>query len=94
MGGVFMRTNYDIVGDKIRDFWRKNHPQDVIAFFSQKYKHEEMWEFCAEFATSRSSNDYETVIFEDDFWEGQEEIKDIEIVPLEEIIEFYLDNRG
>lgn len=89
-----MKTTYDIVGDKIREFWRKNHTQEVIAFFSQKYAHEKDWEFCAELALPQSSSDLETVIFETDFWEGQEEVKDIEIVPLEDIIDFYLDNRG
>ena len=87
-----MKCSYDIIGDAVRAFWRKTYPQDVIAFFRQKYNFETDWEFCAELISNSGSDDYDSVIFNDDFCEGQTEVKDIMIVPLEEIIEFYHDN--
>lgn len=86
--------SYDIIADKVRSFWKETYPQDVIAFFFQKYDFESewQWEYCEELASPNSSDDYETVIFETDFCEGQTEVTDVKIVSLEEIIQFYRDN--
>ena len=86
--------NYDIVADKVRSFWKETYPQVVIAFFFQKYNFESEWEYCTELIYPHGSDDYDTVIFHTDFWEGQTEIKDIKILPLDEIIEFYEQNCG
>lgn len=89
-----MKNSYDIIGDAVRSFWRKTYPQTVIAFFSQKYEFETEWEHCEELIYPESSYDCDSVVFHCDFCEGQTEVKDIMIVPLEKIIEFYRDNWG
>lgn len=85
-------TSYDIIADKVRVFWKRSYPRNVIAFFNQKYEHETEWEHHAELVFPESSNDFDTVIFEDDFCEGQTEVCDIMIIPLDRIIEFYYNN--
>lgn len=87
-----MRTNYDIVGEKVCEFWKKTCSQPVVVFFSQKYEFEDEWEQLAEIAYP--DNYYDEVVFENDFWEGQTEVKDIKIVPFDEILQFYIDNKG
>jgi hypothetical protein len=90
-----MKVNsYDIIAEKVREYWKETYPQDVIAFFYQKYDFEsEMeWEWCRELISPHGSDDYERVIFENDFCEGQTDVKDVRIVPLDEIIDFYTDN--
>lgn len=86
--------SYDIIAAKVREYWKATYPQDVIAFFYQKYDFEsEMeWEWCRELISPHGSDDYERVIFENDFCEGQTDVKDVRIVSLDEIIDFYTDN--
>ena len=79
----------EIIEREIRKFWKTTYPQEVIAFFYQKYKHEKEWEWYAELATPDSSDNYTTVYFENDFCEGQDCVKDLTIVPLSEITEYY-----
>lgn len=85
-------TSYDIVGDKIREFWRKTCSIPVVVFFSQKYEFEDEWEQHAEIAYP--DDYYDEVVFEDDFCEGQTEVKEIKIVPIDYIVQFYIDNGG
>lgn len=82
-------NNYDIVAKAVREYWNNSIPQTVIAFFYQKYDFEKEWEWCEELITPNGYTDYETVIFENDFWEGQTQIKNITIIPLDEITSFY-----
>lgn len=92
-----MKVNsYDIIAEKVREYWKATYPQDVIAFFYQKYDFEsEMeWEWCRELVSPHGSDDYERVIFENDFCEGQTDVKDVHIVSLDEIIDFYTDNKN
>ena len=60
-----------LVAKKIRQYWTETYPQTVIAFFYQKYEHESEWEWCEELADCNNAGDYETVIFQNDFDEGQ-----------------------
>ena len=87
-----MNNSYDVVADAIREYWKTNYPRTVIAFFYQKYKHDNEWEWCEELAECHAFNDYETVIFQNDFCEGQTCVKDILIVPLDDIVEYYTKN--
>lgn len=88
-----MRSSYDIVSDAVRKFWKKTYPQPVIAFFYQKYEFEadEKYEYCQELVSPEASDDYETVTFETDFCEGQTCVKHIQIIPLDEIIDYYIE---
>lgn len=84
--------SYDIIAERVRTFWKATYPQDVIVFFCQKYDFDNEWEECAELVSPHGSDDYEQVIFQNDFCEGQTDVKDIKIVPLDEIISFYSEN--
>ena len=81
--------SYDIIAETIRSFWKNNYPQDVIAFFQQKYSWDDKWERCEELVECHGCDDYENMTFLSDFCEGQEEVKDVIIVPLREVIAFY-----
>lgn len=83
--------SYTIVYNAVKSFWKKTCLQPVVVFFSQKYAFEDDWEKCTEIAYP---DDYcDEVVFEDDFCEGQTEVKDIKIVPVGEIVQFYMDNK-
>lgn len=82
-------NSYDIVEQAVKQFWKENYPCDVIAFFYQKYEHEEQWDWQEELVECRASNDYENMIFLNDFCEGQQCVKDLTIVPLIDVTNFY-----
>lgn len=89
--GLNTMNSYDIVAKAVREFWQENDPQEVIAFFYQKYAHEESWEWHEELVLCFASNDYENMEFLNDFCEGQTCVKDLTIVPLSDVTEFYAD---
>ena len=35
--GVDKMNSYDIIEKAVQDYWKETYPQDVIAFFYQKY---------------------------------------------------------
>ena len=84
-----MKNTYDYVADAVREYWKETGPQDVVAFFYQKYEHEDEWENMCELIECNSSDNYEKVIFHIDFCEGQTCIKDLFIVPLNDIFDYY-----
>lgn len=88
-----MMDSYDIVAEAVRKFWRENCPQPVIAFFYQKYDYDNKWEWREEIIECESSYNYDMVIFQMDFCEGQEDVKDLTIVSLDEVIDFYVKNK-
>ena len=83
--------SYDIIEKAVQKYWKETYPQDVIAFFYQKYDYEsdDKWEHCNELVMVVSDSDYEDMEFEIDFCEGQTDVKDIHIVSLREVMEFY-----
>lgn len=84
------KTSYDIVGEAVSEYWRETlFPCDVIAFFYQKYEYEKNWEWREELVESHSDRDYESMTFLNDFCEGQTCVKDITIVPLWKVTEYY-----
>ena len=86
---------YDIIAEAVRDFWKQSIPQPVVVYFCQKYDYEDCWEACAEIINCVASDDYETVEFCNDFCEGQQCVKDIMVVPLTEVINYYkINNPG
>lgn len=86
--------SYTIIAQAVREFWINSIPQPVIAFFYQKYERQKEWEWHEELITCNGSDDYETVIFECDFCEGQTQVKNIKIVPLNEITSYYAKQFG
>ena len=87
-------NSYDIVAQAVREFWNTSIPQLVIAFFYQKYDFDKEWEWCEELIETNGDMDYETVVFENDFCEGQTQVKDITIVPFDEVTSYYAEHMG
>ena len=87
-----MKNSYDIVADAVREYWKNNYPQTVIAFFYQKYEFNDKWEWHEELVECNAFNDYETVIYQNDFCECQTCVKDISIISLDDIIEKYIES--
>ena len=89
--------SYDIVADAVRKYWNEvsHYTCDVIAFFYQKYDFEsdKDWRFEQELCMPHSSGDFNTVEFLDDFCEGETEVKDIRIVPLDDILDYYVETK-
>ena len=85
-------NSYDSIANMVRAFWKTTYPQTVIAFFFQKYDFDSEWEYCEELIYPHSSDNCDSVVFHNDFCEGQTEVKDIRIVSLDEVIQFYRDN--
>lgn len=80
----------EIVGNAVIRKWKEiGVPEPVIAFFDMKYKHEEEWSSYDELITPEDSDDFYSMCFESDFDEGQEDIRNIKIVPLSTITEAY-----
>lgn len=81
--------SYDVIAGAVKDYWKVNYPQDVVAFFQQKYSWDDKWERCEELVECHGSDDYENMTFLFDFCEGQTEVKDVVIIPLREVTAFY-----
>lgn len=86
------RNTGDYVEDAVRKYWKEHYPQEMIAFFYQKYEFEDTWERHAELIECNSDIDEDTVIFLNDFCEGQTDIKCLHVVPLDDVAEYYFDN--
>lgn len=89
-----MIMSEDIIADAVRKYWNETHPRDVVVFFEQKYEHEFSWDKEWAIATPYSSSNADTVIFNTDFCEGQTEVRDIKIADLDDVIDYYIENRG
>lgn len=87
------KNSYDIIENAVINFWEATgYPHDVVVFFYQKYEHENNWRFCSEVVESCSSYEYE-MAFLNDFCEGETCVKDIKIVSLREVLEYYAKGR-
>lgn len=94
MSAVIKLTSYDIIANAVRKYWEETgYPHDVVVFFRQKHAHDNQWFFHEELAYCSSSYDDETVTFHNDFCEGETDVKDIQIVSLDEVLNFYADNK-
>ena len=90
------KDSYDIIGEAVTEFWNKTYAMDVVAFFRQKYEHEDdtRWEFHQELVESHSCDPADGMTFLNDFCEGETDVKDIKIVALEDILDFYVEQKG
>lgn len=91
-GSIKEKDSYDFVAEAVRKYWEDTYPQDVVAFFFQKYDFENEWDWYEELVMCVSSSDSETVEFLRDFCEGQTCVKDITVVPLSEVTSYYARN--
>lgn len=87
-------NSYDIIADAVRKYWKEDMPIKVVAFFYQKYDFEsdDEWEWCEELVYPNGSDDWKTVIFHSDFCEGETCVKDVKIVALDTITQYYTEN--
>lgn len=86
-------TSENIIEEAVRKFWLETgYAQDVIAFFFQKYSFETTWENCQELASPEGSYAFASVVFQNDFCEGQTDVTGIHIVPLDKVTEYYYKN--
>lgn len=81
--------SYDVIAEAVKSYWKSKFPQDVVAFFRQKYSWDDEWERCEELVVCYGSDDYENMVFLSDFCEGQTDVKDVVIVSLHEVTAFY-----
>lgn len=87
------KTSYNIIEDEVIKLWTKSgYSYDVVAFFYQKYEWEKEWNFCSEIIISDSSCTCE-MTFLKDFCEGETCVKDLKIVPLRDILEYYAERQ-
>lgn len=91
-GSIEDKDSYDFVAEAVRKYWEDTYPQDVVAFFYQKYEYEQEWDWHEELVECESSSGYQTVYFLNDFCEGQTCVKDITVVPLSEVTSYYARN--
>ena len=83
-----MDSDY-IVAKAVRDFWVKNnYIADVAISLKQRYQPSEEWEDVITVAGWDGAN-MQNVIFDTDFCEGQQYVKDIKIAYLDDVIEKY-----
>ena len=84
-------TTDRIVANKVREYWKLHYPQTMVAYFRQRYDWEDetQGEWCQTIIECNSDTDYDTVIFQDDFNEGQTIIGNLTILPLEEVLTNY-----
>lgn len=77
-----MSDLYDMVADKIQAFCQATYYGNVIASFDQSYDGKE-WDHQVEFA-SFENEDFEIVVFDNDWCEGQGYIRNLKIWHLED----------
>ena len=85
------KDTYDYVEEAVKEYWKNNYPQDVVVFFEQKYDFEDdsKWYAYEELVESHSCEDYENMTFLNDFCEGETCIRNITVVPLSTVSEYY-----
>ena len=87
------RLIYDIIADAVRKYWveESQHPEDVVVYFYQKYDFDgdDKWVPYVTYVTPRSSDNYNTVIFEDDFCEGLRDVKGLHVVSAKDVFDYY-----
>ena len=77
------------IAREIRKFWKKEGVCDVVVFFEQKYKDEDKWEEVEVLAECESDTDYNTITFNYDFCEGEEDVRDVKIIPFHDVLRVY-----
>ena len=88
-------NSYDIIAEAVRNFWKNKNffVEPVIVFFQQKYDFADKWDDLAVLVDCESPTDDETVIFETDFCEGETCVKDMVVVPFDEVKNYYKKNK-
>lgn len=77
-----MADLYSVVADKIREFCEATYYGDVVVAFEQSYDGKS-WDRQVEFASFENS-DFESVVFNSDWCEGQSHIRNLKVWHLED----------
>lgn len=92
-----MKFSDDIVAEAIKKYyeehdymWAFSDECYLVATFYQKYAHQETWDHEAQLIIYNCKTD--TIIYEDDFCEGQTEVKDINVYDLYDVLEYFKNN--
>ena len=85
-------NSYDIVGKAILEYWDEHHQEDMVAFFYQKYEFEsdKDWVFMSEIVLTDGQGN---IHFLSDFCEGETCVKNLTIVPLDTVLEWYSESK-
>lgn len=84
------KDTYDYVAEAVREYWSKTYPQDMVAFFEQKYDDPYDKEWIKMEELIESEGDFsDNIIFHNDFNEGQTMIRNLVVVPLYEVLMRY-----
>lgn len=78
-----MNDAYEIVGDFVRTYWKEHYICDVAILLLIDGEPREVIAFC------ESDSDYESVTFNTDFWEGEENVHVQDITPLYNLLDDY-----
>ena len=86
MDNIKINDGYEVVAKKVREFWGEHGAFDVVVLLRLDGYPVETIGFC------ESDSNYEDVTFDNDFWEGEQNI-DIELItPLYEVLEYWRDH--
>ena len=92
-----MKYSDDLVAEAVikyykehEDYWAFSNHKYLVAVFYQKYAHSEKWNHEIELLVYNCDTDI--VSFEDDFCEGQTDVKDIKIYELDDVLEYFKEN--
>lgn len=86
-------SSYDAIESAVKAYWKENYPQDVVAFFYQKYSFDDRWEWCEELVECCGNDDYENMVFLNDFCEGQTDVKNVVIASLHDVTNYYAEHQ-
>lgn len=85
-------TGYDVMAKYLNKCLKLsgNHfVTEFVAFFEYKYMHEDNWSLASELVLIDDDNTQHTWV--NDWWEGQECFRNIHIVPLRYVMNYYQD---
>ena len=77
----------------MREFWETNYCQDVIVFFRQKYDSDKEWEWHEELVEWNGHYSTPDMTFHNDFYEGQNCVQIVAVVPLHEVTAYYAEHQ-
>jgi len=74
----------DTSEDAFEIWWHGSHTSDVLVYLRYRYDCEKNWTYSIEFATSDA---WDTIIWANDWWEGQEHVEYLGVCEIDEGLE-------
>lgn len=92
-----MKNSASIIEQEVRKFWKNNgYNVDVVCFFKQAYENDTL-EYCeviVECDNDSENSDTVGLTFNYDFCEGQSVVKDLHIIELYKVLDYYSINHN